>query len=427
MRDADRLGAPHGALSGAQSGALSGLPEDPEARIRALLARNAELASALRHRDEFLVSMSHELRTPLNAVLGLTDALLEGLAGDLSTMQRGWIADINASGAHLLGLINELLDLARIEAGRFDPHWQLVTPSELAEGAVRLVMGNAIARGVALATAVVPELPAIVTDARAARQILVNLLGNAVKFTPAGRAVRLEVHAGERAGTVVFSIIDEGIGIPPERLAEIFEPFVQLDGERDRHGSGTGLGLALSARMARELGGDIAVESVVDAGSTFRVTLGRSDGEDTAAVATGDTVGEVSDQSVYLRPGTRALVVDDSAENRETFGRYLRAKGFVVEVAADGVEAVERAATWRPDVVLMDLQMPRLDGWQATRTLRAHPVADVARVPIIAVTALAMPGDRERALAAGADAYLAKPVRMRELLRTITEVVTAPR
>ena len=418
-RDPERAGDPHGALSG--------LPEDPEARIRALLARNAELASALRHRDEFLVSMSHELRTPLNAVLGLTDALLEGLAGDLSTMQRGWIADINASGTHLLGLINELLDLARIEAGRFDPHWQLVTPSELAEGAVRLVMGNAIARGVGLATAIVPELPAIVTDARAARQILVNLLGNAVKFTPEGRAVRLEVHAGERAGTVVFAIVDEGIGIPPERLAEIFEPFVQLDGERDRHGPGTGLGLALSARMARELGGDIAVESVVGAGSTFRVTLGRPDGEDTAVVATGDTVGEVADQSVYLRPGTRALVVDDSAENRETFGRYLRAKGFVVEVAVDGVEAVERAATWHPDVVLMDLQMPRLDGWQAMRTLRAHAVAEIARVPIIAVTALAMPGDRERALEAGADAYLAKPVRMRELLRTITEVVTAPR
>lgn len=414
-RDAERWEAP------------CGLPEEPEARVRALLERNAELASALRHRDEFLVSMSHELRTPLNAVLGLTDALLEGLAGDLSAVQRGWIADINASGTHLLGLINELLDLARIEAGRFDPQWQLATPAELAEGAVRLVMGNAIARGVGLATAVVPELPAIVTDARAARQILVNLLGNAVKFTPEGRGVRLEVHAGQRAGTVVFSIIDEGIGIPGERLAEIFEPFVPLDGERDRHGPGTGLGLALSARMARELGGDIAVESVVGAGSTFRVTLGRPDGEDAAAMTTGDTVGEVAEQTVYLRPGTRALVEDDSEENRETFGRYLRAKGFVVEFAVDGDDAVARTAAWHPDVVLMDLRMPRLDGWQAMQRLRRDPVAEIARVPIIAVTALAMPGDCERALAAGADAYLAKPVRRRDLLRTITEVVTASR
>lgn len=410
-----------------RAGALSGVPEELEERIRALVERNAELATALRHRDEFLVSMSHELRTPLNAVLGLTDALLEGLAGELSTVQRGWIADISASGAHLLGLINELLDLARIESGRFDPQWQSVAPSELAQGAIRLVMGNAIARGVGLATAVVPELPPIVTDARAARQILVNLLGNAVKFTPEGKGVRLQVAAGAVDGTVIFEIIDEGIGIPPERIDDIFEPFVQLDGERDRHGPGTGLGLALSARMARELGGDIRVESVVGAGSTFRVTLGRPDWDTIEPATAADTVGEVAEQPVYLRPGTRVLVVDDSAENRELLSRYLRAKGFVVELANDGQAGVECAVRWRPDVVLMDLQMPTLDGWEATRTLRSHPEPEVAAVPIIAVTALAMPGDRERALEAGADAYLTKPVRMRDLLRTITEAVTASR
>lgn len=400
---------------------------EAEARIRALAERNAELASALRHKDEFLAAMSHELRTPLNAVLGLTDALLEGLAGDLTTMQRGWIADINASGTHLLGLINELLDLARIEAGRFEPQWQQVAPGDLSEGAVRLVMGSAIAKGVALASAVVPDLPAIVTDPRAARQVLVNLLGNAVKFTPPGKGVRVVVRAGDAPGTAIFEIVDEGIGIPPERLGEIFEPFVQLNGGRDRHGPGTGLGLALSTRMVNVLGGSIAVESAVGVGSTFRVTLGRPDGDEVPARPGVDTVGEAADATVYLRPGTRVLVVDDSEENRETFTRYLEAKGFVVETAGDGGAAVDHAVRWRPDVILMDLQMPILDGWQATRRLREHTDPEIARIPVIAVTALAMPGDRERALAAGATAYLSKPVRMRDLLRGITEVVTTAR
>ena len=400
---------------------------DTEARIRVLAERNAELASALRHKDEFLAAMSHELRTPLNAVLGLTDALLEGLAGDLTTMQRGWIADINASGTHLLGLINELLDLARIEAGRFEPQWQQVAPGDLSEGAVRLVMGSAIAKGIALATAVVPDLPAIVTDPRAARQVLVNLLGNAVKFTPAGKGVRVVVRAGDAPGTAIFEIVDEGIGIPPERLGEIFEPFVQLNGGRDRHGPGTGLGLALSTRMVSVLGGSIAVESAVGVGSTFRVTLGRPDGDEVPARPGVDTVGEAADATVYLRPGTRVLVVDDSEENRETFTRYLEAKGFVVETAGDGGAAVDHAVRWRPDVILMDLQMPILDGWQATRRLREHTDPEIGRIPVIAVTALAMPGDRERALAAGATAYLSKPVRMRDLLRGITEVVTTAR
>ena len=400
---------------------------EAEARIRALAERNAELASALRHKDEFLAAMSHELRTPLNAVLGLTDALLEGLAGDLTTMQRGWIADINASGTHLLGLINELLDLARIEAGRFEPQWQQVAPGDLSEGAVRLVMGSAIAKGIVLASAVVPDLPAIVTDPRAARQVLVNLLGNAVKFTPPGKGVRVVVRAGDAPGTAIFEIVDEGIGIPPERLGEIFEPFVQLNGGRDRHGPGTGLGLALSTRMVSVLGGSIAVESAVGVGSTFRVTLGRPDGDEVPARPGVDTVGEAADATVYLRPGTRVLVVDDSEENRETFTRYLEAKGFVVETAGDGGAAVDHAVRWRPDVILMDLQMPILDGWQATRRLREHTDPEIGRIPVIAVTALAMPGDRERALATGATAYLSKPVRMRDLLRGITEVVTTAR
>ena len=393
-------------------------------RTRALAEKNLELARALRHKDEFLAAMSHELRTPLNAVLGLTDALLEGMAGALEPRQRGWLADIATSGQHLLGVINDILDLARIDAGRFEPDYQAVSVEDLAQASVRLVMGNAIARGIALTAEVPPDLGVILTDARAARQILLNVLGNAVKFTPAGKAVRLRVASGGVPGTAVFTIADEGPGIPPERVQEIFEPFVQLDGGLDRRQEGTGLGLALAARMVRALGGGIEVESTVGEGSTFRVTLGIPGGHEPGVPVGPNTEGEGADGPVFLRPGTRVLVVDDNEANVEVLRSYLEAKQFVVRSVFDGRQAVDETIDWRPDVVLMDIQMPVMDGLQATRLIREH--GEVGRTPIIAVTALAMPGDRERCLEAGVDAYLAKPVRLRDLLRTITALVTEP-
>ena len=393
-------------------------------RTRALAEKNVELARAIRHKDEFLAAMSHELRTPLNAILGLTDAMLEGLAGTLADRQRAWLADIVTSGQHLLSVINDILDLARIDAGRFDPDLQPVVVEDLAHASVQLVMGSAIAKGVDLTSEVPKDLGVIRTDARAARQILLNILGNAVKFTPPRGAVRLHVAAGALPGTVVFTVADEGPGIPAERVQEIFQPFVQLDGGLDRRSEGTGLGLALAARMVRALGGGIAVESTVGVGSSFRVTLGVPDGHPFDATNGPTTEGEGDDGPVFLRPGTRVLIVDDNDANVEVLRGYLQAKHFVVDCVHDGRQAVDQTIAWRPDVVLMDIQMPVMDGLQATRLIREHP--EVARTPIVAVTALAMPGDRERCLAAGVDAYLAKPVRLRELLRTITTLVTAP-
>lgn len=393
-------------------------------RTRALAEKNLELARALSHKDDFLASMSHELRTPLNAVLGLTDALLEGLAGSLAPQQRTWLADIASSGQHLLGVINDILDLARIDAGRFEPDPQPVAVEDLAHAAVRLVMGNAIARGVRLTEEVLPDLGIIVTDPRAARQVLLNILGNAVKFTPAGKAVSVHVARGDVPGTVVFTIADEGPGIPDDRLQDIFRPFVQLDGGLDRREGGTGLGLALAARMVRAIGGSILVESTVGQGSTFRVTLGVPDGETDEHPVGTDTEGEGEAGPVFLRPGTRVLVADDNDANVDVLRGYLEAKHFVVRTVTDGRAAVDETIAWRPDVVLMDIQMPLMDGLQATRLIREHP--EVGRTPIVAVTALAMPGDRERCLEAGVNVYVAKPVRLRELLRTLTSLFTEP-
>jgi signal transduction histidine kinase/ActR/RegA family two-component response regulator len=397
-------------------------------RTRAVTEKNAELARAIAHKDQFLASMSHELRTPLNTILGLSEALADGLGGDLTERQRTWLHDIVGGAHHLLGLINDILDLARIDAGRFTPEWQQASPRDLAESSARLVAGAALQHRISIVAEVAPELPAIQTDPRAARQILVNLLGNAVKFSPESATVRLRVSPGPAAGTACFEVIDSGVGIPAERLGEIFQPFVQLDGGRERAHGGTGLGLALVARMVEHLGGSIGVESTVGQGSTFRVTLGVPPDVIETAQAAGAAMGEVAvpvregaapapSAAIGIRPGLKVLIADDNEANVRIFKSFLESRGCQVEVAHDGQAAVEATARWGPAIVLMDVQMPRMDGLQATRLIREQP--RFAALPIIAVTAVAMPGDRERCLAAGMTAYLAKPVRLRELQDTI--------
>lgn len=398
-------------------------------RTRAVSEKNAELARAIAHKDQFLASMSHELRTPLNTILGLAEALTDGLGGDLTERQRTWLTDIVGGAHHLLGLINDILDLARIDAGRFTPEWQQTSPRDLAESSARLVAGAALPYRISIVPEIAPELPAIQTDPRAARQILVNLLGNAVKFSPESSIVRLNVSAGPAVGTACFEIIDTGVGIPAERLGDIFQPFVQLDGGRERAHGGTGLGLALVARMVEHLGGSIAVESAVGKGSTFRVTLGvPPDVLETARLA-GASMGEIAvpvpevlapAAPSAIRPGLKILIADDNEANVRIFKSFLESRGCQVQVAHDGQVAVEATMRWEPEVVLMDVQMPRMDGLQATRLIREQ--ARFAALPIIAVTAVAMPGDRERCLEAGMTAYLAKPVRLRELQETIAEL-----
>ncbi len=384
-------------------------------RTRALTLKNAELGRALQHKDEFLASMSHELRTPLSAVLGLAEAMLEELAGPINELQRSWLKDVASSGKHLLGLINDILDLARIESGRLELALQRVAPSEVAQSAVKIVTGAAMARGVRVVTDLPRDLPLLTTDPRYLRQVLLNLLGNAVKFTPPQGTVTVTVRPTEHGNGVKFSVSDTGIGIPADRLADIFQPFVQVDGGIDRQSGGSGLGLALVARMTERLAGSVQVESKVGEGSVFSVTVPSLGGP------TRDANETEPDPTHPVRPKVlRVLLAEDNPLNVRTFREYLTAKGMEVDVVSDGEAAVAAAKANHPDIVLMDMQMPRMDGMQATRLIRAD--VTIGRVPIIALTALAMPGDRERCLDAGANAYLAKPVRLRELLQLMDEL-----
>jgi signal transduction histidine kinase len=386
-----------------------------EERTRALSMKNAELGRALQHKDEFLASMSHELRTPLSAVLGLAEAMLDGLAGPITDDQKSWLTDIAASGKHLLALINDILDLARIESGGLELSLKRVEPSDVVWSSTKIVTGAALARGITVVTDVPPNLSAVTTDPRYLRQVLLNLLGNAIKFTPPGGTVTVSARPAEHVDAVSFEVRDTGIGIPADRLSDIFQPFVQVDGNLDRQSGGSGLGLSLVVRMTDRLAGSVRVESTVGVGSVFGITIPSLDG------ATRES-GEIRLEGTptTLSRGARVLLAEDTPLNVRTFREYLTAKGMHVDVVGDGEAAVAAAKLLRPDVVLMDIQMPRMDGIHATRLIREDP--DVGHVPIIALTALAMPGDRERCLAAGANAYLAKPIRLRELFRIIEEM-----
>jgi len=388
-------------------------------RTADLSAANAELARAARLKDEFLACMSHELRTPLNAILGLSQALQEEIYGELTSKQVGALQTIAESGEHLLGLINDILDLAKIGAGKMELTFEPVDAVTIAQASLRLTHQIAHEKHLQMVTRFDSTVQLLQADARSLKQILVNLLSNAVKFTPAGGQVGLEIVGDPTQGRVYFAVWDSGIGIAEEDLAHIFQPFVQLDGRLAREYVGTGLGLALVARLIDLHGGSIAVTSTVSQGSRFTVTLpwhqfaqASTPQEERAALA--KAAGDL--QANHARH-QRVLVAEDNPANLTALTDYLLAKGYQVVVAHDGAEAVARARETRPDLILMDIQMPEMDGLEATKRIRVDPT--LTAIPIIALTALAMPGDRERCIAAGVDAYLTKPVPLPELVATI--------
>lgn len=366
------------------------------------LRRAKEAAERVsRAKDEFLAGMSHELRTPLNGVIGLSSILARGTHGPLTGKQAEYVAQIEASGKHLLSLINDVLDLAKIEADRFEPELTAVSIEAVVDEALGMVREPAVSKNVTLVSALDSALPPVMADSRRVRQILVNLLGNGVKFTPSGG--RVEVAAQAAGSDVVVTVSDDGIGIPPDQIEEVFEPFQQVESSLDRRHEGTGLGLALSRRLIERMGGTLAVKSVLGKGSefTFMLPMALDAGEDAPRESEPDRV-----------PGgtkvrSRVLVVEDNDVNRMMIGDYLTAHGLDVVTAVDGDEAVARAFDSSPDVILMDIQMPRRDGLSATRELKSRPETEA--IPVIALTALAMKGDAERCLAAGCDEYLSKP------------------
>ncbi len=390
-------------------------------RTAELSKTNAELARAARLKDEFLAAMSHELRTPLNAILGSAEILRDEVFGALNDKQLKYSRNIEESGRHLLELINDILDLSKIEAGKMQLDLGPVSVKSVCEASLRLVKQLAHKKQLQVSHVLDPKVTTLVADERRLKQILVNLLSNAIKFTPEGGQLGLEVKGDFEQQAAHFTVWDSGIGIAEEDLVRLFQPFVQLDSKLSRQYAGTGLGLSLVSRMTEMHGGGIFVESEVGQGSRFTVSFPWSDSVDTLApVKAAQPAAAERNVSLNQEPGTQEpliLLADDNEDNIDLIVGYLEAHQYRLVVARNGQEALDRAKEEKPDLILMDVQMPELDGLEATRRLRHDPL--MATVPIIAVTALAMPGDRERCLAAGANEYLSKPVNLRGLVRII--------
>jgi PAS domain S-box-containing protein len=503
---------------------------------------NDELERAMRMKDEFLASMSHELRTPLTGILGLSEALQMKVYGEMNAKQTKALANIETAGQHLLNLINDILDVSKIEAGKLELQYDQCSLSDICQASIQLVKGLAEKKYLKVGFSMDPALISLYADVRRLKQILVNLLTNAVKFTPEGGSIGLQVRSDEEEETLFLTVWDKGIGIQPEDLHKLFKPFVQVDSSLSRAQSGTGLGLVLVQRLAELHGGSIQVESAAGEGSRFTVilpwvrsTVSKAGPDETAstslqrALTVEDNEFEAEHLSRYLRllgvensvcafgklaiqkaidyqpaiilldlhlpdqsgwtilqalkaeprtwhipviitsvedsrakaaelgacdylvkpysvgelrsallhsaaaaqrstpvlvvareqSGTLVTLVDDNKVNSQIVVDFLEDNGLRVNWINNGIDFLERAAFERPNIVLMDIQMPGIDGLETIRRLRANPDTAVAKVPIIALTALAMPGDRERCLKAGANDYISKPFRLMELLKMI--------
>jgi len=424
--------------------------------------RAAEAAS--RAKSEFLANMSHEIRTPMNAILGFAKLLLRE---PLSPQQREYVETICRSGDDLMNLINDILDLSRIEADRVQLSPEVVDVAAVARSVCQLLEMRAREKGLSLDVDADPRTPATaITDHARLRQVLLNLVGNAIKFTEKG-GVTIFVRPGDPRGeTIHFAVADTGIGIAPERHESIFKAFVQADGSFARQYGGTGLGLAISKRLVELLGGEIWVESVPTRGSTFHFTIRTKLTDEPVPAASGPRAPErggspsgadasraeaqpraearpappqpasttpeptpTAPQAASAAPeqapapdGTGSatiLVADDNPVGRGYARRVLERAGYSVVEAGDGHEAVAAALGRNVDLVLMDVGMPGMDGLEATGRIRATERG--TRLPIIALTAHAMAGDDKKCLQAGCDGYLSKPVDPDELLRTVAQ------
>ena len=388
-------------------------------RTAELLLANSELSRVMRSKDDFLSAMSHELRTPLNAILGLSESLAEGVYGDMNTKQVKSINTIAESGHHLLALINDLLDIAKIGAGKMELELTNTHVEDVCQASLRLVLELAQKKNLKLALSMDNKSVMLTADERRLKQILVNLLSNAVKFTPEGGSVTLATTCDVESESLMFSVRDTGIGIAAEDLSRLFSPFTQLDSKLSRQYAGTGLGLTLVLRLVEMHGGSVTVESEIGKGSCFTIRI-PCKGLDTLITHNPSGTTSLSEiTSIQELPSNTPLILvaDDNEINLMTVTDYLRANKLRVIQARDGLEAVKMVREHAPSLVLMDIQMPLMDGLDAIAHLRADDKHTT--MPIIALTSRAMVGDRERCIAVGANDYLSKPVNMKQLVKTI--------
>ena len=381
--------------------------------FQAINDKNRELEVASRHKSEFLAHMSHELRTPLNAVIGFSEVLLDQLFGEVNAKQEEYLQDILRSGRHLLSLINDVLDVSRVEAGRMELEIGSVALKGVLEEALTLVREQAISRDQTLTLDVDPDLPDVPGDERRIKQVVTNLVTNAVKFTPEGGRIAVSARIVDDEAHVCVS--DTGIGVAAADQDTIFDAFQQVSHGREPKPEGTGLGLTLSQQIVALHGGRIWVESEVGGGSSFTFSLpaGRPGETRLPPEPRGAAAGKAT--------GTTALLVEDDEHAIDLLSLYVAEAGFDVAVARNGEEGLELARRLHPCGIILDIFLPGLDGWEFLARAKADP--EIADVPVIIVS---MIDERGKGLALGAADYLVKPVARGELLEALARVTPLP-
>ncbi len=382
-----------------------------------------EADSANKAKSAFLATMSHEIRTPLNSILGMGEMLKTET--ELTQRQTQFVDLLNRSGEQLLALINDILDLSRIDAGQLSLEKTAFDLRQLIDDSVRLFAFKAREQGIGLHCVVADDLPGLVLGDRT-KQILLNLIGNAVKFTKDGKVTVEARRDGNDTDTVAFLISDTGPGIPEEKQQAIFQPFTQGDASMTRKHGGSGLGLSICTRLLDLMGGRIEVQSRVGEGSVFSCfiplpeTFVEEQYDDAPEIMTAPAGDRIEKDDV--KP--RILLVEDTEENRFVIESFLKKTASLIEVAENGLIAVEKFKDGDFDLVLMDIQMPVMDGYEATRRIRAWEAqSGVAPTPIIALTAHALASETEQIMAVGCNLHLSKPVRKQVLLAAIGDLV----